>query len=128
MEEMHKLRELRDGVRREMVAGHAAASLAFLSDLLLSPNNELASARKANEDLTLKNEKLTAEVARWKVAAETAERTRDTVAAEVTLSKQANAKLNRELNSMAKKLEEAKGDRDDFRAQYETIMKEKAEF
>jgi hypothetical protein len=73
VEEVSKLRELPDDVRRRMVAGHAAASLAFISDLLLSPNIELTSVKKVNEDLVVKTEKLTAEVARWKTAAETTE-------------------------------------------------------
>ena len=75
----------------------------------------MALAKKANEDLLLKNVGLTVEVARWKTASETAERARDAVAAEATSSKQANAKLNKELDSMAKKVEEARGDRDQYR-------------
>jgi hypothetical protein len=120
VEEMSKLRELPDRARREMVIGHAATSLTFLSDLLLSPNNELAMAKRANEDLL-------AEVAKWKTSAEAAERVRGTMATEVQLSKQACGNFNRELDSMAQKLEEARGDRDEYRIQLNMSAKRTAE-
>ena len=76
-----------------MVAGHAVASLTFISDLLLSPNNELASAKKANEDLIVQNKKLVAEVSQLKTAAEVAEKARAGLAVEVSAGKHANLKL-----------------------------------
>ena len=46
-----------------VVLDHAVASLALLAELILTPNTELATVRKANEDLKAENEKLMTEVA-----------------------------------------------------------------
>ena len=117
------LRELPDDNHRLMVAGHAAVSLAFISYLLHSPNNELASARKANVDLAGKNEELLAEVAHLKAAAATAEKTHAVLVVEVLSSKQANIKLEKELSLMAQKLEEVKGDGNDFEKKWNSAVK-----
>ena len=62
--EVKKLGELSEDSHRRMVLGHAAASLAFVADLLLSPNTELSTTKKENEDLKGENLKLKEEITR----------------------------------------------------------------
>ena len=99
----------------------------MVADFLHPPDTEFASMKDDNKALTEKVSKLEAEAAHWKAAAEEAKCAGVRLAEEVSSGKRAAEKLEKELDSMAGRLEMIRLEREAVRADWNKAVKRTAD-